>query len=163
MRIPHRASAASVTFRLEAKSGFTLAEVMVAVLVLGIMFVSLYGGFTFGFNQIRQTRENLRATQILEERMEVVRLLNWDQVVNLPGYVPTSFTAPFYAEDPTNAPSDSFVYTGSVLVTNAPISETYAGDLRMIQIQVTWPSGNVIHSRQMTTFVAQYGIQKYVY
>ena len=127
--------------------------------VMGIMLVSLYAGFTFGFAQIRLARENVRATQILMERMEVVRLLNWDQLVNLPGYVPTSFKAPFYSGNASN----SFLYTGTVLVTNAPIAETYANNLRMIQIQVSWPSGNVVRKRTMTTFVSQYGMQKYVY
>lgn len=141
----------------------TLVEVMVGVGVMGIMSVSLYAGFAFAFAEIQLAQENVRATQILEERMEVVRLLNWDQVVNLPGYIPTTFTAPFYAGNPTNAPSTAFNYTGKVLVSSAPVTETYANDLRMIQIQVSWPSGKVIRQRQMTTFVSQYGVQKYVY
>jgi hypothetical protein len=113
--------------------------------------------------QIRLARETVRATQILEEKMEVVRLLNWDQVVNLPGYIPTTFTSPYYADNPTNPPPDGFNYTGTVVVTNAPISETYSNNLRMIQVQVSWPSGNLTRTRQMTTFVAQYGMQKYIY
>lgn len=141
----------------------TLIEVMVGVGVMGIMMVSLYAGFAFAFSEIRLARQNVRAAQILQERMEVVRLLNWDQVVNLPGYIPTTFKAPFYANNPTNPPSDSFTYTGTVLVTNAPITETYASDLRMIRIQVSWPSGKIIRKREMTTFVSQYGMQKYVY
>jgi prepilin-type N-terminal cleavage/methylation domain-containing protein len=151
--------AASSAFR----AGMTLIEVMVGVGVMGIMMVSLYSGFAFAFSEIRLARQNVRATQILEERMEVVRLLNWDQVVNLPGYIPTTFRAPFYANNPTNPPSDGFTYTGTVLVTNAPITETYASDLRMIRIQVSWPSGKIIRKREMTTFVSQYGMQKYVY
>ena len=145
------------------QSAFTLIEVMMGVLVMGIMVVSLYAGFAVGFAQVRLARENVRATQVLAERMEVLRLINWDQVVNLPGYIPTTFTAPLYAENPTNAPSDNFFYTGTVLVTNAPITETYASNLRMIQIKVNWQSGNIARSRQMTTFVSQYGMQKYVY
>ena len=136
---------------------------MVAVGILGIMTVALYAGFAFGFNQIRLARENLRAIQVIEERMEVVRLLNWDQVINLPGYIPTSFTAPFYADNATNAPSNNFYYTGTVQVASAPLSESYSNDLRMIKIQVTWPSGKLLRKRQMTTFVAQYGMQKYIY
>ena len=140
-----------------------MVEVMVAVAVMGIMLVSLYAGFAYGFSEIRLARENVRATQILEERMEVVRLLNWDQVANLPGYIPATFTAPFYADNPTNPPPGTFIYTGTVVVTNAPVTETYSNDLRMIQIQVSWPSGNVIRQRQMTTFVSQYGMQKFIY
>src|SRR5262245_17486438 len=60
------------------QSAFTLVEVMMGVLVLGIMVVSLYTGFAFGFTQIRIARENVRATQVLLEKMEVMRLLNWD-------------------------------------------------------------------------------------
>lgn len=150
--------------RLGARaSAFTLVETMVGTAVMGMMIVSLYGGFAFGFREVRLTREEERATQILAERMEVVRLFNWDQVINLPGYIPTTFTAPFYANNPTNPPSDSFSYTGTVTVTTPTGTETYLADLRQIQIQVTWPSGSITRSKQMTTFVSQYGLQKYVY
>ena len=146
-----------------SRAGFTLVEVMIGVGLLGIMTVSMYAGIAFAFAEIRLAQENVRATQILEERMEVVRLLNWDQVAKLPGYIPTTFTAPFYAVDPTNPPVGAISYTGTVLVTNAPLTETYANDLRMIQIQVSWPSGKVIRQRQMTTLVSQYGLQKHLY
>lgn len=145
------------------RAGFTLVEVMIGAGLLGIMSVSLFAGFAFAFAEIRLAQENVRATQILEERMEVVRLLNWDQVVKLPGYIPTAFTAPFYSDNSTNPAAGATSYTGRVLVTNAPLTETYANDVRMIQIQVSWPSGKIIRQRQMTTFVSQYGMQKYLY
>lgn len=145
------------------KSGFTLAEVLVGVSLLGVMTVSLYTGISFGFAQVRLLRENLRATQILTERMEVARLLNWDQVVNLPGYIPTNFTAPFYAANPTNSTGGGITYSGSVSVTTVPMTESYSNDLRMILVQVTWNSGDVQRTRQMRTLVSQYGMQKYVY
>jgi len=141
----------------------TLIEVMMGIAVMGVMCVSLYAGFVYGFAQIRVSRENVRAAQILLERMELVRLLNWDQVVNLPGYVPTTFAAPFYAGNPTNAPVNGFVYTGTVQVLPAPVSETYSNKLQMIKIEVSWPSGSLIRKRQMTTFVSEYGMQKYIY
>jgi uncharacterized protein (TIGR02598 family) len=144
-------------------SAFTLVEVMMAVAVMGIMLVTLYGGFTFAFAQTRVARENVRATQILQEKMEVVRLYTWDQAVNTPGYVPTSFTEAFYANNPTNSVGGNFTYSGQVTVTNAPITETYSGHLRMVQIKVSWKSGNVMRQRQMTTFISQYGLQQYVY
>lgn len=132
------------------------------VVVMAIMTVAVYGGFTFAFAETRLSRENVRATQILQEKMEVVRLYNWDQLANQPGYVPTTFTESFFVNNPTNA-SGNFIYSGTVVVANAPITETYAGDMRMVRIQVTWTSGGVTRQRQMTTFVSQYGLQKYVY
>jgi type II secretory pathway pseudopilin PulG len=147
--------------RSRERAGMTLVEVMVGLGILTMMTLSLYAGFAYAFAEIRLTQENARATQILAEKMEVVRVLNWDQVANLKGYIPSTFTAPFYANNPTNPPPNSFNYTGQVLVTNAPVTESYAGDLRMIQIDVSWPSGGVTRHRKMVTFVSQYGIQKY--
>jgi len=159
MKIKHPTGAA----RRASESGHTLVEVMVAMAVLGFMTVALYAGFSSGFAVVRVSRENLRATQILAEGMEVARLYNWDQVVNQPGYIPATFTAPFYANGQTNAGPGGFLYTVTVSVTNAPISEAYAKDLRMIQINLTWKSGNITRNRQMNTFVSQYGMQNYIY
>jgi len=145
---------------LGGQSGHTLVEVMVALSVLGFMVVSLYAGFSSGFAVLRVARENMRATQILQERMEVLRLIKWDDV-NF-GFIPTTFTAPFYATEPTNTTVGSFGYTGTVIITNPP-AETYSDHLRMIKIDLTWTSGNVTRSREMTTYVSKYGLQQYVY
>src|SRR5215471_1754864 len=122
-----------------AQQGYTLVEVMVAVSLLGFMIVSLFAGFSTGFAVLRIARENLRATQILEERMEVLRLIKWDDV-NTPGFIPTSFIAPFYPTDSTNATTSGIAYTGTVSVITAPISESYSNNLRAIQINLTWSS-----------------------
>ena len=126
------------------------------------MVVSLYAGISSGFAVLRVARENLRATQILQERMEVLRLIKWSDVL-APGFIPTTFTASYYATDPTNTTTGTFAYTGTVIVTNTPLSETYATNLRMIQIDLNWTSGNIVRSRQMTTYVSQYGLQNYLY
>lgn len=136
---------------------------MIGTVVTTLMLVSLYVGFTFGFRQMQIAGEEARATQILQEKMELVRLLNWDQVVNLPGYVPTNFTESLYAADPTNAPSRGLTYTGTIVITNAPITESYKNDLRQIKVSVSWTSGNTKYTRKMSSFVSQYGMQKYVY
>jgi len=134
---------------------------MVGVAVLAVMTIGLYGGLTFAFSEMRLARENVRATQILQEKMEVVRLYSWSQVTD-PTYVPTNFNETFYASNPTNT-TGNFTYSGTVSVIPAPISETYKGDLEQVQVQVSWKSGKVMRHRSMTTFVSQYGLQKYVY
>ncbi len=151
-------SSAAATLR--SQGGHTLVEVMVALSVLGFMVVSLYAGFSSGFAVLRVARENLRATQILQERMEVLRLIKWDDVA--PGFIPMTFTAPFYATQPTNTTVGAFGYTGTVIITNPP-AETYNDHLRMIHIDLTWTSGNVTRSREMTTYVSKYGLQNYLY
>jgi len=134
---------------------------MVAVGILGVMLVSLYTGLSSGFAVVRVARENLRATQILEERMEIIRLVKWDDVA--PGFIPTTFSAPYYAAETTNGGSSAFSYTGLVNITNAPLSESYAKQMRMIQIDLNWKSGNVTRTRQMITLVSRYGLQNHIY
>lgn len=144
-----------------SQRGQTLAEVLVAVGVLGSVLISLFVGFTSGYAVLKVARENLRATQILEEKMEVIRLIKWDDVH--PGFIPTSFTDTF---DPTGSTNGTvgITYSGTVTVTNAPITDSsYASHLKMVQINLTWTSGNVQRQRQMTTYVSEYGMQHYIY
>ena len=147
--------------RHRSVQGYTLAEVLMAAGVTGIMFVSLYGAFAAGFAVLRATRENLRATQILEERMEVIRLVKWDDVK--PGFIPTTFTAPYDENSPATTASAGLAYHGTVSLTNVPMSEAYAADLRMVQIDLTWNSGNATRKRQMITYVSKYGLQNHIY
>jgi len=57
-----------------SKMAYSFIELLVAMAVLGVMFVSLYSGFSAGFAIIELARENLRATQILQEKMETTSL-----------------------------------------------------------------------------------------
>ena len=95
--------------------------------------------------------------------MEIVRLFSWDQLVNLPNYIPTNFTASYSIANPTNASQGSLIYSGTVKVSNAPISENYSNDLKIMVINLAWQSRGVTHRRTMSTFVSRYGLQNYVY
>ena len=142
-------------------AGHTLPEVVFSAGMLGFMLVSLYAGFSSGFAVVRVARENLRATQILEERMEVLRLIKWDNV-KTKGYIPRTFTEAF---DPNAGPnaSSGIAYSGIVTITNSGISEAYSDKLQLVQIDLTWTSGNVTRNRKMVTYVSQYGLQNYIY
>jgi prepilin-type N-terminal cleavage/methylation domain-containing protein len=138
---------------------FSMVEVLVAMSLVGIMFLSLYSGISSGFAVVQLARENLRATQILQEKMETIRLYNWDQV-NQTGFIPTNFTASYYT---TNQAGTGLIYTGSVSVASASMSESYNSDLRMVTVQLKWKSANVGRTREMKTLVSRYGLQNYIY
>jgi Tfp pilus assembly protein PilV len=140
--------------------GFSTIEVMVAVLICGIVFVTLYSGISSGFAFVQVTRENLRGVQIMEEKMETIRLYRWDQI-NKAGFIPTTFLEGFYPLA-TQAVS-GLVYTGSVTITDAPITEDYKDALKQVTVSLSWKSGNAIRQRSMTTLVSEYGLQNYVY
>src|SRR5690242_4531464 len=76
-------------------AAFSTMEVLVGVMVCGIVFVGLYSGLSSGFSFIQLARENLRGTQIMEEKMETLRLYRWDQI-NQSGFIPTNFVDTFY-------------------------------------------------------------------
>ena len=147
---------------------YTLVEVVIGVAIMGITFVSLYAGMSGGFAVTQLSRENLRATQIILERMEGIRLYNWNQLcysnAAYPGYLPTSFTN-YYYPLATNGESKGIAYVGSMLVTNAVLNPvaTYGDSMRKIVVTVKWESGGVPRSRTMTTYQARNGMQNYVY
>jgi len=149
-----------------APSAFTITEVLVAVIIVSIVFVSLYTAFSCGFASIKLAREDLRATQIMLKRMESVRLYTWSQIQD-PDYFPTNTFSEYY--DPagqTNGSGGGIPYTVTVSRTPNPSftpSAAYSPNLRLITVRVSWASGNVRRQREMCTYVTRYGIQNYVY
>lgn len=142
-----------------ARAAFSLSEILVALAIGSVVFVSLYSGLSTGFAIVQLARENLRATQILQEKMETIRLYTWDQI-STAGFIPTNFIDVFYS---STQYSGGLTYTGSVTIVAAPISESYSSDLKMVTVQVTWESANVLRTREMKTFVSRYGLQNYIY
>jgi prepilin-type N-terminal cleavage/methylation domain-containing protein len=144
------------------QNAFTLMEVMVAVAIIGAEFVTLYLGMSQGFRVVQVARENLRATQVLQEKTETIRLYTWSQI-NSNGFIPATFDAPFYPSG--SQTNQGLVYHGTVTITNAPLSAGtgYNDDLRMILVQVNWTSGNIDRQREMRTLVSHYGLHNYIY
>lgn len=142
---------------------YSLAEVMVGVSLMGILFVSLYGGMSSGFALTQVSRENLRATQILLERVEGVRLYNWNQLA-YSNWIPSSFTNYYY---PITEPGESpgIMYVGRMEVKPAAMnpSATYSSKVREIEVTVDWVSAGVPRNRKMSTYVSRNGVQNYVY
>lgn len=149
--------------RRPAQTAYTIVEVVMAVLVVGILTVSLYAGFASGFTVMQTTRENLRATQVLVKKLEAVRLIRWDQLRNM------SFQERY---DPLGATTNAggVLYSGT-LTTNAatsiPDMAAYKPDVRLVTVTVYWTNGigtnKLTHSRTMSTHVSRYGMQNYIY
>src|SRR5581483_12462223 len=91
----------------------TLMEVVMATGIIAITGAGIIGSVNYGMCIMRVARENQRATQVMLEKLEAIRLYNWSQVTNS-GFVPTSFTAPY---DPTaSSGSQGTTYYGSMSV-----------------------------------------------
>src|SRR5688572_14044026 len=133
-------------------SAFSMIDVVVSMGVIGVTVVSLYAGISLGFAMTEAAREQLRATQIIMEKFETIRLYTWDQL-NEPNFIPTTFATP-YAFNNTNS---TFYFNGKVTITNPPGNNTYSGDMKMVVVRVSWTAGGLqnglTRTREMSTLV----------
>jgi len=163
------------TTEKEALKAYTFVEVMMAVAVIGIMTVSLYAGISASFGVIQRTRENLRATQILVQRVETVRLYNWEQLTNnaTPRWFPTNFTEAYDPLSVTNGNGSGISYHGSIKLTvPAPVSVlpaniSYRDNVALVSVLLRWTNtagaNSIPHFRTYETLVAKSGMQRYVF
>jgi hypothetical protein len=152
------------------------------MLVVGILVVSLYGVISNGMRTEQWNREDLRATQLLIEKMDQLRVINWDQLAD-PTIVPRTFQASLNPEETpalrtriisggagvtnmvvVNGPDKSMIFSGTLLVTDAPAGTTYSSEMKQVTVTLNWTSASGHpRSRSFTTFVARYGMQNYKY
>ncbi len=140
------------------QSGVSLLEALVAMAIFGITFFSVYAGISQGFSIIGNARENLRATQIMVEKMETIRLYSWDQL-NTTNFVPATFTEKYKPNDGDSGLS----YQGTMAIAAGPSGLAYSADMRQVSIGLSWTSGNRTHTRTMNTYVTKNGLQNYIY
>jgi prepilin-type N-terminal cleavage/methylation domain-containing protein len=145
---------------------FTLVEIMVAAALLSVMFLALFGGISYGFTVTRLARENVRATQIILEKMEGVRLYTFDQLVSS-NMFSTDFTAPYYPLGMTNGSAGLTFYGKFTLSDPNTGAIGYNDNLRLVTVSVIWTNSysrsQVVRRRQMQTLVARYGVQNYTF
>src|SRR5262252_7399535 len=152
----------SNTHRNGSIAAFTLIEAMVSVLVGAVMLTALYSSVIFAFGAVKLDREDLRATQILLQRMETLRLTSFAAIQN------GSLTE-YY--DPNGQSNSCYgaAYTVTI-TTNAPTSSDmpvqpvyYMNKMRKVTATATWTNASQLRTRSLQTYASQAGIQSYVY
>ena len=140
-------------------TGFTLVEVMFAAAIVGGLVVALYAALGSSVPMLQAIQENEQVTQILSEKMDVVRLYNWPQITNrAEPFVPTAFIV---GVEPWNTNSRPY-YTGTISIAQAPITESYRSNLLQVIVRVDWVCNNRPQSQSMMTYVSKYGLQTYI-
>jgi len=148
---------------LRGSEAYTITEVMLAVGILAFMGISLFSGLSLGLVVVKTTREDLRATQILTQKIEAVRLCTWNQLSNCP----TTFTETYYPANATNATAGVTYYGGMTMSIPGDLPSAYRDDVRRVTVSLTWTNykGSVAipHSRSMQTQAARDGMQNYIW
>ena len=134
---------------------------MVSIGVGAFMFVSLYAGIAQSTSTLQSAREKLRATQILTEKLEIIRLYNWEQI-NTAGFVPAAFTDYQYPNMVGNG-NKGTVYYGTIELGPASVHPKYTNTMRRLVASVKWVNGSKTNQHRMETLISEYGVQKYVY
>ena len=146
---------------------YTITEVVMAVFIVGVLTVSLYGGFTYGFSRVDVNRQSLRATQILVRRMESIRLYNWSQILDTTNYLKRTFIEYYDPLGLTNNTTGGTYrgYISSTVPTDLPLA--YRTNMRTITVTVYWTNyvgrRGTLYTRSMQSRVARFGMQNYIY
>ena len=139
------------------KQAFTIVEALVATCLLTICMATVFMGISTGFATIQAARENLRATQLLLEKFEAVRLMTYDQLWSASV---TNYTTNAYYDIQT---TNGVRYTLTVNVSsNLPVT-TYRADLSLVTMTVSWTNGSIGRQKTMSSYAAKSGLQQYVY
>jgi len=133
---------------------------MVAVAIIGVVFIALYAGMAHGFSTVQLARENLRATQILTEKMETIRLYNWEQITDK-DFIPSEFETSYYPSGGTNGAG--VTYKGKLKIEDVKLGTNYEDDMKLVTIELKWTTGHLKRSRTISTQVARYGLYTYIY
>ncbi|WPJ93938.1 prepilin-type N-terminal cleavage/methylation domain-containing protein [Coraliomargarita algicola] len=138
-----------------AQRGFTMVEIMIAIMIIGLGLASSAICLRIGMIQNDMARSTTYVTQVLQDEAEQIRLLNWSALQNL------TTTATFTASDSITFPSidpDKFTFTREI---NNIIGES---GLKQIRLTARW-SGikNDAHELSMVFNYAENGMHDYYY
>ncbi len=173
--------------RRRSQAAFTVLEASIAGAIIMLFLTSLFALNSNMMRLLGSASETANASQSLQQRVEQVRLSNWQQVsdpvwvstnlfgtmtdasINLPGLTETITVSPYYAPSSLAAAANpgSFtvtrISTGAVSISPAGFSSTALGSQEMLQVDlvVSWPGwGARTRNRGLTTLVSRWGISK---
>ena len=119
--------------RMFLESAFTIPEAMMASLVLALVLVTTLQIISHCTKYVDDMRVRARSSQILQQKLEDLRLLDWDSMQTAAG----TFTVQSDA---------SQIFSGRIL--SSPY-QSYAGDTTVLRVtaQLVWLNK---HQKQMT-------------
>jgi prepilin-type N-terminal cleavage/methylation domain-containing protein len=157
------------------RTAFTLLEVVVAMAVLGIVVLALYSVLLSSFRTVQLSREELRATQIMVELMDTLRLYSWDQITD-PTFTPKKFSISYDPVGATNGTGrGGTMYNCVMKVAGGPAGVDYKSEMKTVTLDIDWvasvgttnANGKALklpsYNRTFTSFVTKNGLQNYVY
>ncbi len=134
----------------KANGGFTLLEAMIATMILGFVLASVLAVTSQSFRYLSDIRRTARSSQVLQQKLEDIRLLSWTDVNALPStFTDPSDSSGLYKGSITMAPYDSYSSTTTVM---------------KVTLTVTWKNNNSrVMTNTLSTLVSNGGLNKYIF
>ncbi len=130
--------------------GFTLMEAMVATMILGLVLVSVLAITSQSYRYLSDIRLTARSSQVLQQKMEDIRLLSWSQVQSLPA----TFTDPNDTEE---------IFTGGIAMSPYD-SYNGATTVAKVTLTVTWANqSGQVRTNKLSSLVSSGGLNKYIF
>jgi len=124
-------------------TGFSIPEVISAVFIFSMITVAVYGSFSGGIKSLGQSRHRVAATQLANEKMEIIRNLPYAQVGTVGG-VPSG-TLP--QEETVWRSNQKFSVRTTIRYIDDPLdgvepndSNNLSRDFREARVEVAWGS-----------------------
>lgn len=134
-----------------SKSGFTLIEVMVGSVLMLVVFAGGFGALIQGNRLIESSRDETRASQILQSEIEDLRTHDWTTLTALP------------TEAKYN-PQSSFTDAYAARYTIKRVIATRSATQKRITLMVAWQdSRSTTHTREYITLITKDGLYDYYY
>ena len=137
--------------RVRRRDAFTITEVAVVTVILGILLIAILGMISQASRYLHDIRLTARSSQVLQQKMEDIRLLTWNRLTNYPAVWTDS--ASTYG---------TFVVT---ITTNA--YDSYSGTTTVLKVTLstTWTnfSSNQVETNRLTTLVTNRGLNNYIF
>jgi len=130
-------------------AGFTLLEAMLATIILALSLSTVLAVSAHSMRHMNDVRLRARSQEVLQRKMEDLRLLTWSQVQSLTN----TFT------DPTDT-QGRFVGT---ITTNSYDSYNGTTTVMRVTLTVTWTNRvSRVVTNAMTTLISNSGLNNYV-
>ncbi len=125
------------------EDGFTLIEVLVTIMILAVVLIALFSCFLYGFTVISRVRQASIATQCLQEQLELIRNMPFNDILSLD----SSFT---------NESLPLLEDSSGIL----SLEDSGGNDIKKLTVSVIWSYNGRQIRRDIVTFVTRKGINK---
>ena len=143
MREPVNMRKGTAIKRKKREEGLTYIEVLVTMVILAVVLIALLSCFLHGFNVLSMMRQMAIATQSIQEELELIRNMSYNDVLTLE----SSFTNE----------SLSLLEDSSGVIS---LEDSLGDDIKKLTVSVLWSYRETEMRKDVVTFITKKGINR---